>query len=271
MTEDQTRYIEEFKNYLIRKRYSKNTIKNYTHYIKKFLLSNLSDNEFIHREITEKDISVNTQNIIINAIKLYTERIIREKHEVLYQRPRREKRLPTVLSKDEVLKIINSIKNIKHRTIISIIYSAGLRVSEITNLKLMDIDYTRDTIIVKNGKGNKDRIVPLSPKIKELINQYKQTYSPNLYLFNGQTGKKYSIRSIQQIFKQALLKANIKKEATVHTLRHSYATHLLKAGTDIRIIQKILGHSSTKTTEIYTHVSTTLINSIKSPFDSLDL
>lgn len=271
MTKEQTGYIEDFRHFLIRKRYSKNTIKNYTHYLEKFLLSNLSDSEYIHREITEKEISVNTQNLIINAIKLYTERIKHEKHDILYQRPRRERQLPSVLSKVEITSIVKTVTNIKHRAIITLIYSAGLRVSEVVNLQLNHIDYHRRVLIIKHSKGNKDRLVPLSDKLETIIDTYKKNYTPHIYLFNGQKGGKYSIRSIQNIFKKALTKANIQKPATVHTLRHSYATHLMEAGTDLRVIQKILGHASSKTTEIYTHVSTTLITKVKSPLDSIDI
>lgn len=261
--------IEEFRAFLIRKRYSINTIKNYIYQVEHFLNSNLTEREYIDDLINEKDIAINTQNMIINAVKLFKKQIKHESSEILFQRPRRGKPLPVVLSKDEVLSILETIKNIKHRTIISIIYASGLRVSEITQLKLEHIDYKRSSILIKQGKGAKDRFVPLSPSIKDMIEEYKKEYKPNIYLFNGQKGAKLSIRTVQYIFQRALKSSGINKKATVHTLRHSYATHLLEAGTDIRVIQKILGHASTKTTEIYTHVSTALICRVKSPFDTL--
>ena len=155
--------------------------------------------------------------------------------------------------------------------VIALIYSAGLRLSEAVNLRLQDIDRTREVITIKAGKGKKDRQVPLSEKIVVMIHTYLNEYNPKEYLFEGQKGGKYSVKSVQNIFQKALQKADIKKKATVHTLRHSFATHLLEKGTDIRVIQEILGHASTKTTEIYTHVSTRTISSIRSPLDDLDI
>ncbi|MFC2118960.1 tyrosine-type recombinase/integrase, partial [Bacteroidota bacterium] len=156
------------------------------------------------------------------------------------------------------------------RAIISTIYSGGLRISELINLKITDIDSKRMQIRVRNSKGNKDRITLLSPNILDLLREYYNNYKPKLWLFEGPGGKKpYSKRSIQEIFKKAKSKTRIKKHATVHTLRHSFATHLLEKGTDLRYIQVLLGHHSSKTTQIYTHVSNRSLNIIKSPFDDL--
>jgi integrase/recombinase XerD len=185
-------------------------------------------------------------------------------------RPKREKLLPNVLSKEEIKLILNAHSNIKHKAMLSLIYSCGLRRSELLNLKPSDIDSKRNIIIVRQAKGKKDRIAPLSLKIIEMLREYFILYKPSIYLFEGQTkGTAYDERSLQKVLKQAIEKVGIKKPVTLHWLRHSYATHLLENGTDLRYIQEILGHSSSKTTEIYTHVSTKSIQKITSPFDYL--
>ncbi len=178
--------------------------------------------------------------------------------------------MPNVLSKEEVKAILEAHGNIKHKAMLSMIYSCGLRRSELLNLKFSDIDSKRNIVLLKNAKGKKDRIAPLSPKILELLRNYYKDYKPSVWLFEGQIkGEHYSEKSLQSVLKQALQKAGITKPVTLHWLRHSYATHLLESGTDLRYIQELLGHSSSKTTEIYTHVSTKSIQQIKSPFDDL--
>lgn len=177
-----------------------------------------------------------------------------------------------MLSKEEVKAILNAHKNIKHRMMLSLIYSCGLRRSELLNLKPNDIDSKRNLIMIKQSKGRKDRIVQLSEKILAMLRLYYQLERPKVWLFEGQQpGVQYSEKSLESVLKQALAKAKIKKPVSLHWLRHSYATHLLEAGTDLRFIQELLGHSSSKTTEIYTHVSTKSIQNIKSPFDDLEL
>jgi integrase/recombinase XerD len=185
------------------------------------------------------------------------------------QRPRREKRLPNVLSKNEVKSILEAPTNLKHRAMLSLIYACGLRRSELLSLTKFDIDSKRMVVIIRMAKGKKDRIVPLSPKILSLLRDYYKSYNPKEFLFEGQGGGEYSEKSLENVFKQSLLKANNKKPVTLHWLRHSYATHLLESGTDLRYIQDLLGHKSSKTTEIYTHVSTKNIQNIRSPFDDL--
>ena len=185
-------------------------------------------------------------------------------------RPKREKKLPNVLSKEEVKAILDAHSNIKHKMMLSMIYSCGLRCGELLALQPVHIDSKRNIVLLKNSKGKKDRIAPLSPKILEMLREYYRLYKPTTYLFEGQTeGTPYSDKSLQQVLKQALDKAKITKPVTLHWLRHSYATHLLESGTDLRYIQELLGHNSGKTTEIYTHVSTKSIQQIKSPFDDL--
>ena len=187
-------------------------------------------------------------------------------------RPKNKKRIPVVLSKDEVKCLINSLVNLKHKTILTLTYSSGLRVSEIVKLKISDIDKERRMIYVRSAKGNKDRYTLLSEKALELVDLYIKAYNITKYkegwLFPGQDKTKHlTARSVQHIFKKACSKANIKKDVSVHTLRHSFATHLLEQGIDLRYIQELLGHKSSKTTEIYTHVSNREISKITNPLD----
>ena len=273
--------ITTFKRHLLSKRYSPNTISTYSDALKSFLtFFNTKSVKLITNEdvilyntdyILKNNLSSSYQNQIVNAIKLYF-RIVRESSIEVdkVHRPKREKTLPNVLSKEEVKKILSAHNNIKHKTMLSLIYSCGLRCGELLALKPVHIDSKRNIILLKNSKGKKDRIVPLSPKILEILRDYYKLYKPKVYLFEGQIeGKPYDERSLQQVIKQAIKKANITKPVTLHWLRHSYATHLLESGTDLRYIQELLGHNSSKTTEIYTHVSTKNIQQIKSPFDDL--
>ena len=216
-------------------------------------------------------LSSSYQNQIVNSIKLYFKTCRDTKIEIdKIHRPKRAKALPNVLSKEEVKKILDAHSNLKHKAMLSMIYSCGLRRSELLNLKFSDIDSKRNIVLLKNAKGKKDRIAPLSPKILAMLRTYYKEYKPKNWLFEGQKqGEQYSEKSLQSVLKQALQKVGITKPVTLHWLRHSYATHLLESGTDLRYIQELLGHSSSKTTEIYTHVSTKNIQQIKSPFDDL--
>jgi site-specific recombinase XerD len=181
---------------------------------------------------------------------------------------RKERHLPTVLSRDEVLKFLDAIPNRKHRTLLTTCYAAGLRVSEVTVLKVSDIDSTRRVIFVRQGKGKKDRLVPLSQVLLVLLRQYWSEERPREWLFPAErTGEPLSARSVNRVCKHALQRAGIAKKASVHTLRHSFATHLLDAGTNVRVIQLLLGHGSLRSTQIYTHVSTGALLSTTSPLD----
>jgi integrase/recombinase XerD len=193
----------------------------------------------------------------------------REKEFYDLPRPKKPFKLPSVLAEEEVLMLIQKTKNLKHRAIILAGYSAGMRVSEIINLKVNDIDSKRMMIRIKAAKGKKDRMVPLSKRLLETLRDYYRQYKPKEYLFEGQTGESYSSRSIQLILSDAKLKAKVKKKGSTHMLRHSYATHLLESGTDIRIIQELLGHNSIKTTMRYTHVSRKSRDKVGSPLDKL--
>lgn len=273
--------IAKFKNYLRSKRYSENTIKTYSDALKSFLvffrqkdLSEIDNDDVIlynNEYILKYKLSPSYQNQIVNAIKLFFKTVQNRIIDIeKIHRPKRAKVLPNVLSKEEVKAILEAHSNLKHKTMLSLIYSCGLRCGELLALQPVHIDSKRNIVLIKNSKGKKDRIAPLSPKILDMLRAYFIACKPKLYLFEGQVkGKPYDARSLQVVLKQALIKAQINKPVTLHWLRHSYATHLLESGTDLRYIQELLGHNSSKTTEIYTHVSTKSIQQIKSPFDDL--
>ncbi|GHA44355.1 hypothetical protein GCM10007103_27000 [Salinimicrobium marinum] len=257
--------------------YASSTVNTYVSCFEAFL------NHYVDRELkdlNENDIRLYLQKLIrehssnsyvnqaINAIKFYYE-VVLEMPNRFYaiERPRAEEKLPQVLAKEEVLSIIENTNNIKHRCIVSLLYSAGLRRGEVLNLKPDDIDSKRMVIKVRSGKGNKDRYTILSEKLVVDLRIYYKEWRPNTFLFEGPGGKRCSPESVACIVREAARKAKIKKKVTPHVLRHSFATHLLENGTDLRYIQVLLGHKSTKTTEIYTHVATNIFFKIKNPLD----
>ncbi len=270
--------LRQYKDLLIQKRYSQNTQDIYCSYFKDFCIyftkeeiKNITTaqiNSYILDIIKFKNISISQQNQRINAIKFYYEKVLKRKKEYYeLHRPRKENKLPKVLSKNEVKRILASASNIKHKCILMLIYSAGLRRSELLNLMPADIDSERMLIYINGAKGKKDRISLLSDNLLQLLRQYYKKYHPKQYLFEGQKGGMYSSTSVANILKKAALKAEIKKTVTPHMLRHSFATHLLEQGTDLRYIQELLGHESSKTTEIYTHISKKAIDKIINPID----
>lgn len=272
---------EEFLLKLNELRYSQQTIKTYKNALEEFInyyhkydINSIDESKitaFLRYLVIERKVSTSYQNQAINAIKFYYERVLGGQRKVYsVDRPRKEKTIPTVLNEKEVIGLLNSIENIKHKAILITIYSAGLRISELLQLKLKDIDSERMQIRVAQSKGKKDRYTILSNKVLAVLRQYFKQYQPKVWLFEGQFGEQYSARSIQAILAMAVAKAGIKKKVTVHTLRHSFATHLLENGTDLRYIQSLLGHESSKTTEIYTHITTKGFDQIISPFDKLD-
>jgi len=187
------------------------------------------------------------------------------------ERPKKEKSLPIVLNKKEVTKLIKLTDNLKHKTLFMMAYSTGMRNSELLNVKTTDIDEERGIINIRGAKGKKDRISLLSQKFFVILREYYQLYAPKEYIFEGQRGGKYSSASIQKIMQQAVIRAGITKPATIHSFRHSFATHLLEQGTDLRYIQKLLGHENITTTEIYTHITNKGLDKIDNPLDSIDL
>ena len=264
---------EEYLLKLELKRYSDNTVRNYVSCFESFInyyyneepinLNEIDVRKYLQKLIQEEK-SNSYVNMAINSIKFFYE-IVHEMPNRFYsiERPRKEKQLPEVLSKEEIIKIINNTNNIKHKCIIGLLYSSGLRRGELLSLNVTDIDSKRMVVKVKNAKGNKDRISVLSPSILKDLQLYYKEYRPKKYLFEGQKGAKYSVTSVLNIISAAAKKAGIYKRVTPHMLRHSFATHLLENGTDIRHIQLLLGHSSTKTTEIYTHVANRSFMEIK--------
>ncbi len=273
---------QEYKDKFIELRYAEQTLKTYSsmfeefiNYYNKYDIDKIDEkqiNAFMRYLVTERNVSSSYQNQSINAIKFYYERVLGGQRKVYYiDRPKTEKTLPTVLSKEEVTAIIKCIKNLKQKAVIMTIYSAGLRISEVTRLKAEDIDSDRMRIFVRQSKGKKDRYTILSQKALVLLRRYFDEYRPKEYLFEGQNGGQYSHRSIQNVLKAAVAKTSITKHVTVHTLRHSFATHMLEDGTDARYIQSLLGHESSKTTEIYTHITTKGMKNLKSPLDDLDI
>lgn len=271
--------LKRFKDYMVSRRYSASTVNNYLSLLGKFFektckrVDLITNDDIIHYHIEMRktaQYSSSSQNTLISAIKLFYQKILNG--EILIttlERPRNEKKLPVIMSREEVRKLINVIINKKHRLIFSLAYATGLRVSEIVNFKLSDINRDRMLIHIKHAKGAKDRVVGLPGGLLHEIEEYYHQYRPKTYLFEGPNGEKYSASSIRKILSRALKKAGIKKHITVHTFRHSYATHLLEAGTDLRYIQVLPGHNSSKTTEIYTHVSNKNISEIKSPYEGL--
>jgi integrase/recombinase XerD len=263
-------------------RYGEHTVKTYSSLFEEFInfyykfdINRIDESmitAFMRYLVIDRKVSISYQNQSINAIKFYYERVLGGQRKVyLVDRPRAEKTLPIVLNEDEISAILKETINLKHKVILMTIYSAGLRVSEAINLKIKDIDSSRMQIRVVQSKGKKDRYTLLSYKTLDFLRQYFQVYKPKDWLFEGQKGEQYSDRSIQAILKASVTKAHIQKRVTVHTLRHSFATHLLESGTDLRYIQTLLGHESSKTTEIYTHVTTKGFDQIKSPLDKLNI
>lgn len=275
--------IPEYRRYLETlqlKGYSQNTLRTYGNefaqllYILKGKHVAKCDEELIRRYIlyciNTLKLTENTLHSRLNAIKFYFQEVLhRKKFFVEIPRPKKHSILPKVIHSVDVRKLFDVTENIKHNTMLKLSYGMGLRVSEIINLKVSDIDSRSMQVFIERGKGKKDRYANLPETILEQLRQYYLEYKPKEYLFEGQYGGQYSTRSVQLVFKNALHKAGINKKVGVHSLRHSFATHLMDKGTDVRLIQDLLGHKDIKTTLLYTHVSEKSIKKIKSPLDDL--
>ncbi len=272
-------WLEELRRELVARKYSRKTIKAYLHYNEDFLtfsrkkpyeVSNEEVRAYLYHLATTHDAATSTLNSAISALNFYYGGVLKRRLVYEITRPKKDKKLPVVLSQDEIFQIFSSVSNLKHKVLLMLIYSAGLRVSEVVRLKPEDIDMKRGLIRVKEGKGRKDRYTMLSGVVAESLEGYRGSYKPSKWLFNGITPENHlSTRTVQAIFAHACEQAGISKSVSVHSLRHSFATHLLESGVDLRYIQELLGHKSSKTTEIYTHVSAKDIGKIKSPLDSL--
>ena len=272
----------EFENKMKILRYSHNTIRNYCSALKEFIAYNgerqLMDltqkdvEKFLLYLTDERKVSSSYLMVSISALKFYYDKVM-GLGQVTFniKHPRGEKLLPEVLSEDEVGRLFDCVKNLMHKCILMTIYSGGLRLSEVVNLRISDIDSKRMLIFIKGGKGRKDRYTLLSHDLLVWLREYYVKKRPKNWLFEGGLGGQYSTRSVQNIMKEAVKRAGIKKHATVHTLRHSFGTHLLENGADLRYIQNLMGHSSTKTTEIYTHITTKGLEKLKSPLDNLKI
>jgi integrase/recombinase XerD len=274
-------YLDKFTHFLEHKRYSYHTCEGYTNALEQFFRhQGIQFPEEINKDhlidfnrnyILARGLSASYQNLVVNALKLFLSVIEEaELSPFSLDRPRREHRLPNVLSKEEVKRILTAPLNIKHRLMLQLIYGCGLRAGELRRLRPIDILSDRQLLFIQQSKGKKDRLVPLPMSMIEQLREYYRSERPRVYLFEGDVpGQPYAQRSLQLVFQNALRKAGIKKPATLHWLRHSYATHLLERGTDIRYIQELLGHNDTKTTMIYTHVGQKSIEQIRSPLDDL--
>jgi len=268
---------EEYLRKLETNKYALNTAKTYVTIFEKFInyyknrkLFELNENDIQQflQYLSQKDYSNSYLNQAVNSIKFYYE-IVHGMPNRFYEinRPRKEQKLPIVLSKEEVKLIISNTRNIKHKCIISLLYSAGLRRGELLNLKISDIDGQRMRVHVRDGKNNKDRYTLLSNTVLNDLRTYWKQYKPGIYLFEGDKGRKYSATSVDKIIKRAVLRSKLKKKISSHTFRHSFATHLLEDGVDLRYIQTLLGHGSSRTTEIYTHIAQNFTKNIRNPLD----
>ena len=226
-------------------------------------------NRYLSHLEKDHNASASTLNQAISAVKFALENVY-GMDAVCTRRPRADRKLPGVLSKDEAYRICTAPKNLKHRVVLALAYSAGLRVGEIARLRISDVDFSRGLLLIKGAKGRKDRYTILAKALAAMIVSYRDLYQPSVWLIEGQEATPLSIRSLQSIFYTARELAGIGKQVSIHSLRHSFATHLLEDGTDIRYIQTLLGHSSPKTTQIYTHVAKTDVLKIRSPFDAID-
>jgi integrase/recombinase XerD len=272
--------VQAYVEILRLKNYSPNTIENYRSWFLYFLKhfpsrkpSSISKNEILDFMVVfknSKSWSATSQNQLINAIKFFYEKLlIRPREE--YDLPRAKKlfQLPTVFDESEITAILKATENLKHKTMLCLGYAAGLRVSEITGLKINEVDSKRMVIYIRQSKGRKDRQVMLSERLLVMLRAYYKEYKPKVWLFEGHHGEQYSSRSLQLVIQQAKKKAGIHKKGSIHALRHSFATHLLEGGTDLISIKELLGHNSLNTTLCYTHVSKKHISKIQSPLDKL--
>lgn len=267
------KYVELFTEDLVLKNYCENTISNYACQVGVFL-KRFSSVATKPSEISEKMIkdwlteskSINGRKHRLSALKLFYKYTIKQPMKLRWvEYPRAERKLPIPLEVSDIQKMIAVCQNLKHKAIICLLYSTGIRVSELINLKISDIDSKKNVIYIRQAKGKKDRQVPLDPCLLEVLRKYYVKYNPKEFLFNGQFSQVYSQKSVNEVLKQLAQKAKIGGRVHAHLLRHSNATHLLESGTDISVIQRLLGHNSPKTTQIYTHISSAMVSKVKTP------
>ncbi|MDC7996247.1 site-specific tyrosine recombinase/integron integrase [Altibacter sp. HG106] len=269
-----TRYL----NYLEGKRYSENTIRVYGEFVKEFLqhaqkaadsLTGEDVRLFIEFGVKKRRYSISTHRQVISALKhfafFYPECAIDAE---TLERPKAQRKLPVVLSRQEMLRLLQVTRNLKHRAALALLYSSGLRIGELIALRLRHFDLERRQLFIENSKGGKDRVVPLAESVLPLLRNYLMSYCPKDYFFEGQQAGPYADTSVRQLLRRSCRAAGIVKRVTPHTLRHSFATHLLEDGVDLRYIQVLLGHSKPETTMVYTHVATRDLQGIRSPLDT---
>jgi site-specific recombinase XerD len=273
------KYVTEFRNEIERKGYRSTSIKNYISCVDKFLhhfdgkvTEPIKINESQLKEYLRAFPEHNTQRAVHSAIKTFYKYVCRQPEKFRFiEYCKRRRKLPIVLSVDEVQKLFNACNNLKHRAIIALMYSTGLRVGEVINLKIANIDSSRMVINILNAKGGKDRQVMLNQNLLDLLRNYFKQYRPKEYLFNGQNSIQYSERSISQFLKSYAEKAGLNKRIYPHLIRHCSFTHLVENGVDINLIQRLAGHQSVKTTNLYIQTSHTLISKIQSPLSQINL
>ena len=279
LSEAQKKLLSNYVSYLRGLRLSENTVLIYFHFTADFIafmrtkplesLDNKDVRLFIENQVTYRRYSISTHRQMVSALKHFglfypTCEIITAE----IPRPSKSKKLPVVLSKEEIIDLLRVTKNLKHRAVLALLYSAGLRIGEVIDLELRSFDLDRRKLFIRNAKGRKDRYVVLAESFLPLFNNYYLSYGPKQYFVENPNGGKYSATSIRKFLKRSCKLANISKRVTPHTLRHSYATHLLENGTDLRYIQVLLGHSKPETTMIYTHVAQRDLQAIQSPLDT---
>lgn len=280
LSEEKKVAIRDFEKYQVGLRLSDSTIRTYTNFVRNFLvhtedkpltlLANEDVRLYVEMIVPKKDYSISSHRQLVSAIKhfafFYPECDI---DPLSLPRPDKSKKLPVVLSQQEIVDLLRSTQNMKHRAILGLLYSSGLRIGELLNLKLRDIEIDRRQLFIEDGKGRKDRYIVLAEGFIPLLTNYIISYRPEVYFVEGPNGGKYSASSIRKFLKRSARKARIAKRITPHTLRHSYATHLLENGIGIRHIQELLGHARPETTMIYTHVARKDLLEIQSPLDTI--
>jgi site-specific recombinase XerD len=265
--------IEIFKRELVIRKYTISTVQTYESCLK-VIFENIGEHPSLDQIknylATIKGYSYHKQ--LVGTIHNYFEFVLKQPlnlSDIPY--PRKVYKLPEILSIEEIQAIFDKCQNLKHRTILSLLYGSGLRMGEVLNLKLSDIDSSRMVFNIREGKGLKDRQMPLSQQLSDLINNYISQYNPKEYLFNGQFGLQYTNSSVNSLLKYYADKAGVKKRIHAHKIRHCYATHLLEAGTEMSLIQKLLGHKKIQTTQIYSHISKSLLSKVNSPLTNINL
>jgi site-specific recombinase XerD len=282
--EPSTEILDRVRDALTVRGYSPQTRKVYLGHLRRFLLwcggggPRLPEDParegeaYLLELIQGRGISRSYQNQVVSALRFLCESVLGQpKMALRIPRPRKEQHLPAVLSPEEVARLLRKTRNLKHRALLMLLYSAGLRVGEVVRLTPPDLDVERRLVRVRRGKGGKDRYTLLAQRAVEAVSLYRDAYPTGRWLFPGdRPGRHLTTRSVQRVVKNAAAAAGIEKHVTAHTLRHSFATHLLEGGTNLRIIQELLGHQSARTTQIYTHVAQSMIESVRSPLDNLE-